>query len=230
LRRRATLWPGFAADLHAGNLVPADIDRGPVSPGLHTRLAAAPCGPNNGRGPIKSPLSVDRADDRGPVDPRQQTARLDALTGQITRLAPAIAALDKQNSLTYGLQIALDQLAQHGSQTVHPGVEGFNSASGPAWVVIAFLTVVAAALHRVITRYVHDANRRRRILVVQRILVWLPIVLAIAFAFASDLSSLATYLGLLTAGIAVALQNVILAVIGYFLLVGKLGLRIGDRV
>jgi hypothetical protein len=72
-------------------------------------------------------------------------------------------------------------------------------------LIIAFLTVVAAALRRVTTRYVHDANRRRRILVVQRILVWLPIVLAIAFAFASDLSSLATYLGLLTAGIAVAL-------------------------
>jgi small-conductance mechanosensitive channel len=44
------------------------------------------------------------------------------------------------------------------------------------------------------------------------------------------LSSLATYLGLLTAGIAVALQNVILSSLGYLLLVGKRGIRIGDRV
>jgi small-conductance mechanosensitive channel len=50
------------------------------------------------------------------------------------------------------------------------------------------------------------------------------------FGIASDLSSLATYLGLLTAGIAVALQNVILASLGYLLLVGKRGIRIGDRV
>jgi small-conductance mechanosensitive channel len=35
---------------------------------------------------------------------------------------------------------------------------------------------------------------------------------------------------LITAGIAVALQNVILAIAGYFFLVGKYGVRIGDRV
>jgi small-conductance mechanosensitive channel len=41
---------------------------------------------------------------------------------------------------------------------------------------------------------------------------------------------LATYFGLLTAGIAVALQHVILASAGYLLLVGKRGIRVGDRV
>jgi hypothetical protein len=56
---------GFAADLHAGNLVPADSDGGPVSPGLHTRLATAPCVPAMG-GVRSFSLSVDRADDRGP--------------------------------------------------------------------------------------------------------------------------------------------------------------------
>jgi small-conductance mechanosensitive channel len=51
-----------------------------------------------------------------------------------------------------------------------------------------------------------------------------------AFAFASDLTSLATFFGLLAAGVAVALQSVILCVIGYFVLVGRRGIRIGDRV
>jgi len=41
---------------------------------------------------------------------------------------------------------------------------------------------------------------------------------------------LATYFGLLTAGIAVALQNVILASLGYLVLMGKRGIRIGDRI
>jgi small-conductance mechanosensitive channel len=41
---------------------------------------------------------------------------------------------------------------------------------------------------------------------------------------------LATFAGLLTAGIAVALQNVILAVVGYFMLIGKFGIGVGDRV
>lgn len=54
--------------------------------------------------------------------------------------------------------------------------------------------------------------------------------LVVSFSFASDLSSLATFLGLLTAGLAVALQSVILSGLGYFLLVGRRGIKLGDRV
>jgi small-conductance mechanosensitive channel len=50
-----------------------------------------------------------------------------------------------------------------------------------------------------------------------------------AFAFASDLSSLATFFGLLAAGVAVALQSLIVSAVGYFVLVGRRGIRIGDR-
>src|SRR5262249_20283861 len=46
----------------------------------------------------------------------------------------------------------------------------------------------------------------------------------------TEIGSLATFAGLITAGIAVALQNVILAIAGYFFLVGKYGVRVGDRV
>jgi len=87
--------------------------------------------------------------------------------------------------------------------------------------VVALLAGFAEAVRRFTVRYVHDANRRRMILIVQRILLWLGIILVTAFAFASDLSSLATVLGLLTAGVAGAFQNVILAVLGYFVLVGS---------
>jgi small-conductance mechanosensitive channel len=44
------------------------------------------------------------------------------------------------------------------------------------------------------------------------------------------LESAVTYAGLLTAGIAVALQNVIVAMVGYFFLIGRYGIRVGDRV
>jgi small-conductance mechanosensitive channel len=54
--------------------------------------------------------------------------------------------------------------------------------------------------------------------------------MVVAFAFASQLGSIATFAGLITAGVAVALQNVILSVAGYFFLIGKFGIRVGDRV
>jgi small-conductance mechanosensitive channel len=47
---------------------------------------------------------------------------------------------------------------------------------------------------------------------------------------ATELSSLATFAGLITAGLAVAMQSVLVSVVGYFFLIGKYGVRVGDRV
>ena len=60
--------------------------------------------------------------------------------------------------------------------------------------------------------------------------MWAAVGMIIVLAFATQLGSAVTFAGLLTAGVAVALQNVILSVVGYFFLIGKYGLRIGDRV
>ena len=175
-------------------------------------------------------LAADNLQSRDPGRLRQQTASLDQLTDQITRLAPAMAALDKQRVL---LTVYKSRLTQWRKTVVNEYTDAWKNLILHLVVlalVIAFLTGVAVALRRITVNYAHDANRRRMFLVVQRTLIWLAIVLVIAFAFAPELSSLATFLGLLTAGIAVALQNVILAVVGYFLLVGKLGIRVGDRL
>jgi small-conductance mechanosensitive channel len=64
----------------------------------------------------------------------------------------------------------------------------------------------------------------------RRIVLWLSIAIIIAFAFANELGSVATFAGLLTAGVAFALQSVILSVAGYFFLIGRFGIRVGDRV
>ena len=44
------------------------------------------------------------------------------------------------------------------------------------------------------------------------------------------MSSLATFLGLLSAGLAVGLRDVLLAIGGYLVIVRKFRLRVGDRV
>jgi len=161
---------------------------------------------------------------------RRQKARLDALAVQIQKLSPAIEALDKQRVL---LTVYKSNLGKWRIAVVGQYRNAWKNLILRLVVlgaVVASLAGIGEALRRVTVYYVRDANRRRMMLVVQRIVIWFAIILVVAFAFASDLSSLATYFGLLTAGIAVALQNVILAVLGYFLLVGKLGIRLGDRV
>ena len=90
--------------------------------------------------------------------------------------------------------------------------------------------MIGTVARRAVLGHVQDPERRHVILMIQRVGLWFIIVVVVAFAFASDLSSLATFFGLVTAGVAVALQSVILSVVAYFVLVGRLGIRIGDRV
>jgi small-conductance mechanosensitive channel len=90
--------------------------------------------------------------------------------------------------------------------------------------------ISAEIAKRTIYRYVHEPNRRYQFLLLRKITLALAIIIIVALGFASRLDSAVTYAGLLTAGIAVALQNVIVAVVGYFFLIGRYGIRVGDRV
>ncbi len=97
----------------------------------------------------------------------------------------------------------------------------------------ALLALVFGAAYlwkRAIFRYVHDARRRARMLLLRRIVIWCLVVAIAASTFATELGSLATFAGLITAGLAVAMQSVLVSVVGYFFLIGKYGIRVGDRV
>ena len=96
--------------------------------------------------------------------------------------------------------------------------------------VVVIVVVLSGMWQRAVFRYVHDPRRRYQFLLLRRIILWCAIAITIAFALASEIGSIATFAGLITAGIAVALQNVILAIAGYFFLIGKYGVRVGDRV
>ncbi len=96
--------------------------------------------------------------------------------------------------------------------------------------VIFVILMISAVIRRATFRYIHDTRRRRQFLMIRRVLVTVAIVFTIVLGFISEFGSLATYAGFVTAGIAVALQNPILSVVAYFFLIGRYGLRVGDRV
>jgi len=83
---------------------------------------------------------------------------------------------------------------------------------------------------RAVFKYVQETRRRHQLLLVRRIVVWAVALVIIGIAFATEASSFATFAGLLTAGIAVAMQSVLVSIVGYFFLIGKYGLRVGDHV
>jgi small-conductance mechanosensitive channel len=97
-------------------------------------------------------------------------------------------------------------------------------------MVLGFVIAVSEVWRKTIIRYVHEPRRRYQFLLLRKIVLYFVIAIVITFTFASEIGSVATFAGLLTAGVAVALQNVILSIAGYFFLIGRFGLRVGDRV
>ncbi len=101
-------------------------------------------------------------------------------------------------------------------------------------ITLAFILLVAAAIselwRRGTVRYVPDVRRRHQFLLVRRIVMFCVYAIIIAFSFSTDLGSFTTFAGLIVAGLAVSLQNVIQSAVGYFVLLGKYGLRVGDRI
>jgi len=102
---------------------------------------------------------------------------------------------------------------------------------------VAFLLLLLGAVFavgevwkRAVFGYVQEARRRQQLIFIRRIVLWAIAVVIIAIAFATEASSFATFAGLLTAGIAVAMQSVLVSIVGYFFLIGRYGLRVGDRV
>ena len=99
-------------------------------------------------------------------------------------------------------------------------------------VAVALAAIfVGSLLWRVAAvRYVTNAYHRRLLLTARHVVVVTAIALVLVFRFMSKLTALVAALGFAAAGIAFALQIVILAVAGYFSMVAPNGIRVGDRV
>jgi small-conductance mechanosensitive channel len=101
-----------------------------------------------------------------------------------------------------------------------------------AGILIALLVVfgISQLWRRATYKYIRDARRRRQLTLIRRFVIGFLMALVIVSGFISEFSSLATFAGFLTAGIAVALQTVILSLAAYFFLIGRYGVRVGDRI
>jgi hypothetical protein len=161
---------------------------------------------------------------------QRQKTRLDELAALVKTLSPAIVALDKQRVLLAAYTSRLKSWRAAVIAEDKKTWENLISWLFGAAMVIGSLVLIGAVVRRATRHHMRDTEGRHIALVIQRVVLWSTIVAVAAFAFASDWTSLATFFGLLAAGVAVALQSVILSAVGYFVLVGKRGIRIGDRV
>jgi len=97
-------------------------------------------------------------------------------------------------------------------------------------ISIALVLGLAELWRRLTFRYIHDPRRRRQFLILRRVVMGFLIFLVLIMGFASEFSSLATFAGFVTAGIAVGLQTILLSVAAYFFVIGRYGISVGDRI
>jgi small-conductance mechanosensitive channel len=101
---------------------------------------------------------------------------------------------------------------------------------GMILLALGFVVLLSEIWRRLTYKYIQDARRRRQFLLMRRFVMGFLFGIVLILGFVSEFSSLATFAGFVTAGIAVGLQTVLLSVAAYFFVVGRYGIHVGDRI
>jgi small-conductance mechanosensitive channel len=159
-----------------------------------------------------------------------QKKELDALAARFKQLAASSAPLSEQSADIGASRSRIlewrNSLRESYTSTWRYLLLRIGMLAVALLVVLGFSEV----WRRTTVRYVQDLRRRRQFLLMRRIVVGCAVALILVLGFVTEFGSLATFAGFSAAGIAVAMQSVILSVVAYFFLVGRWGVRVGDRV
>ncbi len=166
-------------------------------------------------------------------DPTQAQAmqqQLRALTDDFKKvsnvvipLSQEIVILDQSRSNFLNWRNSLAKESKYTLRSLVTSAAAILLAVGALWVL-------SEVWRRWTFRYIHDVRRRRQFMLLRRFVMGFLMAAVLTLGIVSDFSSLATFAGFATAGIAVGLQAVLLSVAAYFFVIGRYGIRIGDRV
>jgi len=173
------------------------------------------------------------AADTGAVDPSQLLAvqhQFDSATTRFRQLSTLLVPIGEQDITVDDARGTLSEWSDIIKGRANEALGELVLHAVILLVSIAIVLFISEIWRRATFRYLHDARRRRQFLLLRRVAVAIALLVIVVIGFVSEIGSLATYVGFLTAGLAVALQNVILAVVAYFFLIGRYGVRVGDRI
>jgi small-conductance mechanosensitive channel len=155
---------------------------------------------------------------------------LDSLSGRFKQTSALLIPLSKQGVLLNQYRRNMGNWHDAVKNQYGSALKTLGVRVGALAVLLAIVFAAAEAWRRTVLRYVQDTRRRYQFLLLRRIALWCLVVVIVGFAFASELGSVVTFAGLIAAGLAVAMQSVLVSIVGYFFLIGKYGIRVGDRV
>ena len=154
---------------------------------------------------------------------QELTDRFKQMAGTLMPLSQEMIVLDDSRTNLEEWRSSIVRESSHVLRSVLLRVLGIAVALG-------VILILSEVWRRITFRYIGDPRRRRQFLVLRRVVIGFLITIVVILGFISEVSSLATFAGFITAGIAVGLQAVLLSVAAYFFIIGRYGIRVGDRI
>ncbi len=191
------------------------------------------------RNPLRDALratikqSQDLANQTPATDPQQlqaQRQQFQALTERFKQLTSTMMPLSQELIVLEDSKTNFEEWRSSIARESRFVLRSVLIRVGAILLALALILGLSEIWRRVTFRYISDPRRRRQFLVMRRVVIGVLIAIVLVLGFVSEFSSLATFAGFITAGIAVGLQAVLLSVAAYFFIIGRYGIRVGDRI
>jgi small-conductance mechanosensitive channel len=157
-------------------------------------------------------------------------SQFDTLAWLFKQTSSILLPLSKEKVLLEQYRHNLGSWGDTTRRQYHEAWQVLGARLGIVIGLLAAVLVLAEVWRHAVLRYVHEPRRRYQFLLVRTIVMWVVVIAIVGLSFVTEISSFATFAGLITAGVAVAMQSVLVSIVGYFFLIGKYGIRVGDRV
>ena len=192
---------------------------------------------NNLRQPLRDSLVAtikkgrsltDRAESGqgAPASPQQYqelTEQFRQLSAVVLPLSQEVVMLDQGSANLQEWRTSILRESKYAARALFVRV-------GMIFLALGVVLILSEVWRRLTYKYIHDPRRRRQFLLLRRFVMGFLFGVVLILGFVSEFSSLATFAGFVTAGIAVGLQTVLLSVAAYFFVVGRYGIHVGDRI
>jgi small-conductance mechanosensitive channel len=178
----------------------------------------------------QSDALADQADNADSTALKAVRDRFDTLAWLFKQTSSILIPLSKEGVLLKQYRHNLSNWRDAVSHQYHDALAALGVRLAVLAAMLAVVFAGAEVWRRAVLRYAHEPRRRNQLLMIRKVTTWILVAVIVGLTFVTELSSFATFAGLLTAGVAVAMQSVLVSIVGYFFLIGKYGVRVGDRV
>lgn len=185
------------------------------------------------RSSLQAALAEGKALANAPTTTKDAAAQREAMDALVVRYKQLGAAILPLGQTSMRLDVSKRNLSEWNALLQTQWNQIFEKLVFRVGVLAICLLIplaISEVARRATHRYVQEPRRKRQLQILRRVVLGVVLLLVMVLNFVTEFGSLATFAGFLTAGLAVALQTVLVSLTAHFFFFGRFGVRAGDRV